>query len=984
MFLIERQEQLSKLHALFVRSRSGRGQVALLTGSVASGKTAVLTALGEQVTASGGRFLRASGSRTERKLPFAVVEQLFHGAQLPERIAQHVSALLRGCALSGSSGDPAALISGRLQCGDQVRAQVLQETFSVLVELADTQPLVLAVDDIGHADPESLHCLLYLARRLGSARIMLVVTDSLRLQPAYPLFRAELIRHPFFTTLILPPLSAGGVTETMKALLGPASAGLGDDCFTVTGGNPLLVHAVINDQAWFGEVPDSPAGIVIGDDFTHAVAGCLHRLDDAVRRVARGLAVLTGTGEAAGPTGAAGAALLPDPALIGQLLDITPELVTSAVRLLETSGLVSAGRPRHFRIREAILDDMPAAERRAMHQRAAELLHGNGAPVGAIAAHLVDAAGTDAAWAVPVLRDAAADALASGAPAVASACLRLAQRSSTGRRDRVLITAMQVRAQWQMSSLAVAGQLGELTEAARASLMPTRDVLAIVPYLLWYGRSEDAAECLSQAAASLDRLSAQAATRLRAVATLTSWFSPDQHAGEPVPAGLAASASVSPGASPQLQAVMVLERALLGPAGTDIGGAEQILQRCELEHAAFGPAAAALAALIFAGRADRAAIWADLFLRHPSLRGVPVWHAILRAIRAEAARRIGDLAVAEEYARAALAAMPKQAWGVAIGIPLATLLLAATETGHLEEAAPYLAVTVPDTMLHSPLGLLYLRARGRYHVATGRYQAALSDFLSCGELMTRRDLEQPVLMPWRLELARVQICLGQKDAAAQLAREQIEVGVPDGTTYALALRLLAATVPGHQRITLLKEAVNILQAGDDRVELAHALADLGQAMHAQGDPSRARMMTTRAYQLAHVSGAQLLCGSLLLDQPGIGPVATYDSAPDDAASLLSDAERRVAALAAQGHTNREIAGKLFITVSTVEQHLTRIYKKLDIKRRVDLPMGLAEVSESWAPGDVSARVPAPAPVALPVRRLTAARQPAAASYGGRA
>jgi DNA-binding CsgD family transcriptional regulator len=54
---------------------------------------------------------------------------------------------------------------------------------------------------------------------------------------------------------------------------------------------------------------------------------------------------------------------------------------------------------------------------------------------------------------------------------------------------------------------------------------------------------------------------------------------------------------------------------------------------------------------------------------------------------------------------------------------------------------------------------------------------------------------------------------------------------------------------------------------------------------------------------------------------------------------LSAAERRVASLAAMGHTNREIAGELYITVSTVEQHLTRVYRKLRVDRR-NLPPGL--------------------------------------------
>ncbi|WP_406110960.1 response regulator transcription factor [Kitasatospora purpeofusca] len=55
---------------------------------------------------------------------------------------------------------------------------------------------------------------------------------------------------------------------------------------------------------------------------------------------------------------------------------------------------------------------------------------------------------------------------------------------------------------------------------------------------------------------------------------------------------------------------------------------------------------------------------------------------------------------------------------------------------------------------------------------------------------------------------------------------------------------------------------------------------------------------------------------------------------------LSRAELRVAELAARGRTNRQIAHELFLTVSTVEQHLTSSYRKLGVKRRADLSVHL--------------------------------------------
>ncbi|ROO84807.1 regulatory LuxR family protein [Actinocorallia herbida] len=63
--------------------------------------------------------------------------------------------------------------------------------------------------------------------------------------------------------------------------------------------------------------------------------------------------------------------------------------------------------------------------------------------------------------------------------------------------------------------------------------------------------------------------------------------------------------------------------------------------------------------------------------------------------------------------------------------------------------------------------------------------------------------------------------------------------------------------------------------------------------------------------------------------------------------LLSAAERRVVRLARAGHGNREIAERLFLTVSTVEQHLTRVYRKLGVRGRAGLP----EIPEDGLCGD---------------------------------
>ncbi|MER6044439.1 helix-turn-helix transcriptional regulator, partial [Streptomyces sp. NPDC001856] len=66
-------------------------------------------------------------------------------------------------------------------------------------------------------------------------------------------------------------------------------------------------------------------------------------------------------------------------------------------------------------------------------------------------------------------------------------------------------------------------------------------------------------------------------------------------------------------------------------------------------------------------------------------------------------------------------------------------------------------------------------------------------------------------------------------------------------------------------------------------------------------------------------------------RPGV-----QDARPAQEAALHASMERQVAALVMEGATNREIAARLFISVKTVEATLTRVYRKLGIRSRVDI------------------------------------------------
>ncbi|SCL14064.1 regulatory protein, luxR family [Micromonospora nigra] len=932
--LVQREEQVTRLRTAF-RSceEQRRGQVALVTGAVGSGKTSLLESFGEWADTAGGRVLAAAGSRAERGLPFGVLGQLLHSARLDDEAAARLESLMRDVAAvplpepGGDAGDGSA-------ADDRVWARLLHGLFTTLLDLADPGPLVLTIDDVHHADPTSLHCLLYVARRLRHAPIMVLLAEASALRPPHPLFRAELLSQPHFCRITLPPLTVEAIARLVDDDSGAARE-TAERCLDMTGGNPLLTRALI-DERTPGDSDDEPTvDLAFGDTFDQAVLGCLYRHEPGVRRVARALAVLDRPAQTD---------------LLGQLLDMVPEAAVPAVRILRTSGLVKNDRLRHPRILRSILADMCPEERRRMHRRAAEALHDHGAEPGVVAGHLVAAAWSDAAWTVPVLQDAAAHALASGRPDVAAACLRLVTDADADDARRGATTAMLVSARWQVSPLTVNGQLGQLLATTGPDGRPTAAALATVPYLLWQGRTEEAAELIDGCADDEDLPGAPG--RLPVMRLLLALAHPDRLAAvreSSAAWGRTATAPTTGGL--QLQALTVLGTALTPTGEHDaVTAAEQLLHRHHTDDGALPLLTAPLLALLWSGRADRVAVWSDLLLDRPAARYAPVWRAVLRALRAEAALRLGDLPGAEEHARAALEDLPAQAWGVAVAGPLATLITCATEAGRFAEADRWLAHPVPPGTFRTLLGLHYLTARARHHLALGRAHAATTDLRRCGELTRAWGVDVAGVVPWRLELARVQLGVGNKPHATQLLQEQLRVphGVDD-RTRGRTLRLLAGTAAPEHRRKLLSEAVHLLQASGDRLELVRALGDTGQTLQRAGDSARARLLVRRAYQLAQDCGASVLAQRLVRRDPG-GDGPAYPAAVETPGMEdgLSEAERRVAALAAQGHTNRQISSKLFITVSTVEQHLTRVYRKLDVKRRTDLPARLVTHAEPLA------------------------------------
>ncbi|MGC0367687.1 DNA-binding CsgD family transcriptional regulator [Rhodococcus sp. 27YEA15] len=145
-----------------------------------------------------------------------------------------------------------------------------------------------------------------------------------------------------------------------------------------------------------------------------------------------------------------------------------------------------------------------------------------------------------------------------------------------------------------------------------------------------------------------------------------------------------------------------------------------------------------------------------------------------------------------------------------------------------------------------------------------------------------------------------------------------------------------------RRRDTLPRAVDVLEGCADRAELAYTVAELSDTYVLLGEPRRARHAAQLASGIAgelslEPLSARLELGRRPIESASFSPQA--DSACTDS-SQLSAAERRVVMFAVAGRTNREIAAELYITVSTVEQHLTRVYRKWQVKGRGDLALHL--------------------------------------------
>jgi DNA-binding CsgD family transcriptional regulator len=178
--------------------------------------------------------------------------------------------------------------------------------------------------------------------------------------------------------------------------------------------------------------------------------------------------------------------------------------------------------------------------------------------------------------------------------------------------------------------------------------------------------------------------------------------------------------------------------------------------------------------------------------------------------------------------------------------------------------------------------------------------------------------------------------MGDTGAAERLATEELELAQAFGAPRArgVALRALGVITGGRRGEELLREAVAAFESAGTALERARALTDLGALLRRANRRSESRGYLRDALDAAHRAGARPIAerAETELRATGARPRRVTLTGLD----ALTASERRVAQLAAQSLTNREIAQELFVTARTVEGHLTSVFRKLQLSSRDEL------------------------------------------------
>jgi DNA-binding CsgD family transcriptional regulator len=939
--LLERERELAAIDRCLDLARAGSGRLLFIEGEAGTGKTALLRVAAQTATARGMNVLRARGSESEQSFAYGVVRQMY------ERPLAKASPRERRSLLEGAAGLAVPLLRPQASGDDTPPAPPLDAFVSLhglywlTSNLAERGPLLFAVDDMHWADAASVRFVAYLTARLEDLPILLVVTA----RPGTAGYTAVAgTATPPAAALHLGELSLEAVTALVReAVSAKADEGFCNACHEVTKGNPFLIHELLAAIKTDAIEPTAEQAIRVASlrpqTVAHAVLARLARLSPAAQRLARAVAIL-------GP----GAEVR----LAARMAQLEPAVAAQAADDLRSHNLFT-GDPGlefvHPLIASFVYDGLQPSQRALSHARAAHILADDRADVSRVAGHLLlaEPAGDD--WVVQMLVDAATKSVADGAPDAAVAFLRraLAEPCLTELRPNLL---------HQLGAAELSCQDPQALDHLRESLEATEEARprAIVAASLAMGLLlvDDPATAMSVLTTAIEELGGtDVELEWMLEAQLLGAAYQEQSARDLYEARVADVRRLQIGDSPagRMLLAMLCSDAVrnLQPAkvvrelGVRAWADGKLIDEVGPESPLFFYA---VDAALITDSLDLASTYLDVAVARAQRNGSAVGFANASAVRSDAYFRRGRLVEAEADARAALEVAP-ESWAlkpITAGLFLGQVLI---ERGQLDEAELWVLSSAdrPDriaTLINQSLSY----ARGRLRIAQGRLQDGVQDLLNCGAWYEALGFRNPGLLAWRSSIAPALTQMGKHDQALELARDEVEIVRNLGQPRALGIALRAGglVTGGVAGLELLEEALATLEGSGARLEHARALVDFGALMRRCGHPADARSPLQSGLDLAQRCGATELVKRAYdeLIAAGARPRRNLISGVDS----LTASERRVAQMAADGMSNREIAQSLFLSMKTVAYHLSHVYGKLEITGRDQLARVLASGDSS--------------------------------------
>jgi DNA-binding CsgD family transcriptional regulator len=890
--------ECAKLDELLTALRSGQSAALVVHGEAGCGKSALLDYVAER--SDGCRLDRAVGVESEMELPFAKLHQLC--MPVLDRVDRLPTP--QGNALRTAFG----LSDGRQPDPFLVGLAVL----TLLSDVAETQPLVCLVDDAHWLDHASAMVLAFVARRLGAESILILF--------------AERDENALDELTGLPELPLGGLSPAdarellASSSLGPLDERVLDRIVAESHGNPLALLELprgVSSASLAG-------GFAVADSFpvaSRVEASFRRRVDRLAEETQRLL--LVGAAEPTGdplllwracadlgiPVEAAAPAEAADLIAVGSRVTFHHPLLRSAIY---SAALPDERRNAHRALAKAT-DPQLDPDRRAWHRAHAAL-----APDEEVAAELELSAGR---------------AQARGGLAAAAAFLQRAAALTIEpalRAERALaaaeasLQAGAFEAALGMLATAEAGTLDEL-QRARIDLLRARIASA--------SSFGTAAEQLLEAAKRLEPLDVDLAraTYLEAWGTALA-------AGELARAGTLrdVSAAVRSAPSPPHEPY---------PSDVLLDGLAQLIAE------GLGAAVPTLRKAVIAFRDDELVLqWGAMAATaSAALWDMESFHAVITR-QLQLARDAGALALLAtalqgagivltwwgDFGGAASVVAEAEAVTGATGVhiaPYGAMLLAAYQ-GREDEASPLLKRTIDDAAASGEgLGVQYARwATAVLCNGLGHYGEAMAAARQASDAVPELFVSH-----WALaELVEAAIRTGNASLAAEAAERLVEATSPSAADWGLgiAARSWALVSEGDAAETLYGEAIARLGRTPLRPELARAHLLYGEWLRRENRRMDAREQLRAAFELFSDFGATAFVERTRRELSATG--AKVRRRTDEARGQLTPQEQQIARLAADGHTNPEIAAQLFLSARTVEWHLHKVFSKLDISSRRQL------------------------------------------------